>query len=160
MPAISEAFSGRKMLSQYYSVQSYKGEPRRAVLAAILLVVAPRFITGSSGEEFQRAAFYAIPLTIFGSIQFLGWLGDAIFLGANKPSLRALLILGEQFIRIGLMVILLERFQIFALLIAYFVAILARGIIAYFVADKYCFPQRFIFGNCSSPAVAAAITCS
>jgi O-antigen/teichoic acid export membrane protein len=158
MPAISEALSsGRKMLSQYYSVQSYKwGAIASAVLAAILLVVAPKFIMGSSGEEFRRAAVYAIPLTIFGSIQFLGWLGDAIFLGANKPSYRALLILGEQIIRIGLMVILLERFQIFALLIAYFVAILARGIIAYFVADRYCFPQRFYFWqSAAAPAVAA-----
>jgi O-antigen/teichoic acid export membrane protein len=158
MPAISEALSsGRKMLSQYYSVQSYKwGAIASAVLAAILLVVAPKFITGSSGEEFRRAAVYAIPLTIFGSIQFLGWLGDAIFLGANKPSLRALLILGEQLIRISLMVILLERFQIFALLIAYFVGILARGIISYFVAHRYCFPQRFyIWQSAVAPAAAA-----
>jgi O-antigen/teichoic acid export membrane protein len=158
MPAISEALSnGRKLLSQYYSVQSYKwGAIASAVLAAILLVVAPKFIIGSSGEEFQRAAVYAIPLTIFGSIQFLGWLGDAIFLGANKPSLRFFLVLGEQLIRISLMVILLERFQIFALLIAYFVAILARGIIAYFVADRYCFPQRFYFWqSVASPVVAA-----
>ena len=159
MPAISEALSnGRKMLSQYYSVQSYKwGAIASAVLAAILLVVAPKFIMGSSGEEFRRAAVYAIPLTIFGSIQFLGWLGDAIFLGANKPSFRALLILGEQIIRIGLMVILLERFQIFALLIAYFVAILARGIVAYFVADRYCFPQRFYFWQSAAAPVVAAV---
>ena len=117
MPAISEALSsGRKLLSQYYSVQSYKwGAIASAVLAAVLLVVAPKFIIGSSGDEFQRAAVYAVPLTIFGSIQFLGWLGDAIFLGANKPSLRAVLILGEQIIRIGLMLLLLERFQIIAL---------------------------------------------
>ena len=65
-----------------------------------------------------------MPLTIFGSIQFLGWLGDAIFLGSNKPLLRPLMILLEQTIRIGLMLLLLERFQIMALLIAYFVAIL------------------------------------
>ena len=80
MPAISEALSnGRKMLSQYYSIQSYKwGAIASAVLAAILLVIAPKFIISSSGEEFRRAAVYAIPLTIFGSIQFLGWLGDAV----------------------------------------------------------------------------------
>jgi O-antigen/teichoic acid export membrane protein len=158
MPAISEALSsGRKFLSQYYSVQSYKwGAIASAVLAAILLVVAPKFIIGSSGEEFRRAAIYAIPLTIFGSIQFLGWLGDAIFLGANKPSLRFWLVLGEQLIRISLMIFLLERFQIMALLIAYFVAILARGIASYFVADKYCFPQRFYFWqSLASPVLAA-----
>ena len=98
MPAISEALSsGYKMLSQYYSVQSYKwGAIASAAVAAILLVVAPRFIIGSSGTEFQRAALLAIPLTIFGSIQFLGWLGDAIFLGANRPVYRAAMIFGEQ----------------------------------------------------------------
>jgi hypothetical protein len=55
------------------------------------------------------------------------------------------------------MIILLQRFQIFALLIAYFVGILARGIISYFVADKYCFPQRFYFWqSAAAPVVAAA----
>jgi len=158
MPAVSEALSsGRRLLSQYYSVQSYKwGAIASAVLAAVLLVAAPRFIIGSSGVEFQRAAVLAIPLTIFGSLQFLGWLGDAIFLGANKPALRALLILGEQTIRIVLMLVLLERFQIMALLIAYLVAMVVRGLAAYFVADKFCFPQRFYFWqSLAAPALAA-----
>jgi len=158
MPAVSEALSsGYKMLSQYYSVQSYKwGSIASAVLAAVLLVAAPKFIIGSSGQEFQRAAVIAIPLTIFGAIQFLGWLSDAIFLGSNKPLLRAALILLEQTIRIGLLLLLLERFQILALLIAYFIAILVRGITAYFVADRYCFPQRFYFWqSLAAPALAA-----
>ena len=147
MPAISEALSsGYKKLSQYYSVQSYKwGAITSAVLGAVLLVVAPRFIIGSSGDEFQRAAILAVPLTIFGSIQFFGWLGDAIFLGSNRPVLRAFMILIEQTIRIGLLVVLLKRFQIEALVIAYFVGILVRGVIAYFVADRYCFPQKIYF---------------
>jgi hypothetical protein len=160
MPAVSEALSsGYKMLSQYYSVQSYKwGAVTSAALAAILLVVAPKFIIGSSGVEFQRAAVLAIPLTIFGAIQFLGWLGDAIFLGANRPVFRAAMILGEQTIRIGLMVLLLARFQIVALIIAYFVAILVRGFVAYFVANKYCFPQRFYFWqSLAAPVIAAGL---
>jgi O-antigen/teichoic acid export membrane protein len=160
MPAVSEALAGGyKMLSQYYSVQSYKwGGMISAVLAAILLVVAPRFIIGSSGEEFQRAAVLAIPLTIFGSIQFLSWLGDAIFLGANRPFLRALMVLGEQTIRIGLMVILLAQFQITALIIAYFAGILVRGIVSYFVAHKFCFPQRFYFWqSLAAPVIAAGL---
>jgi O-antigen/teichoic acid export membrane protein len=160
MPAVSEALSGGyKMLCQYYSVQSYKwGAVASAALAAILLVVAPKFIIGSSGMEFQRAAVLAIPLTIFGSIQFLSWLGDAIFLGANRPVLRASMVLGEQTIRIGLIVILLAKFQIEALVIAYFVGILSRGIVAYFVAHKYCFPQRFYFWQSfAAPLIAAGL---
>ena len=160
MPAVSEALSsGRKMLSQYYSVQSYKwGGVISAVLASILLVVAPRFIIGSSGAEFQRAAVLAIPLTIFGSIQFLGWLGDAIFLGANRPFLRAVMVLIEQSLRIGLMLVLLARFQIIALIIAYFVGILVRGVVSYFVAHKFCFPQRFYFWqSLVAPVIAAGL---
>jgi O-antigen/teichoic acid export membrane protein len=147
MPAISEALSsGYKKLSQYYSVQSYKwGAITSAVLGAVLLVVAPKFIIGSSGMEFQRAAVLAVPLTIFGSIQFFGWLGDAIFLGSNRPVLRAVMILLEQAIRVGLLIILLNKFQIEALVIAYFVGILVRGVVAYFVADKFCFPQKIYF---------------
>ena len=160
MPAVSEALSsGRKMLSQYYSVQSYKwGGVISAVLASILLVVAPRFIIGSSGAEFQRAAVLAIPLTIFGSIQFLGWLGDAIFLGANRPFLRAVMVLIEQSLRIGLMLVLLARFQIIALIIAYFVGIFVRGVVSYFVAHKFCFPQRFYFWqSLAAPVIAAGL---
>jgi len=147
MPAISEALShGYKKLCQYYSVQSYKwGAIASAALCAILLVVGPRFIIGSSGVEFQRAAVLVIPLSIFGSIQFLGWLGDAIFLGSNHPVLRASMVLLEQTIRISLMIILLVKFQIEALIIAYFVGLLIRGVVAYFVANKTCFPQRFYF---------------
>jgi O-antigen/teichoic acid export membrane protein len=160
MPAVSEALShGYKKLCQYYSVQSYKwGAVTSAVLCAILLVVAPRFIIGSSGIEFQRAAVLAIPLSIFGSIQFLGWLGDAIFLGSNHPVLRALMILCEQTIRIGLMIVLLARLQIEALIIAYFVGLLTRGVVAYFVANKYCFPQRFFFWqSLGAPILAAGL---
>ena len=67
------------------------------------------------------------------------------------------MVICEQVIRISLMIILLERFQIFALLIAYFVGILARGIISYFVAHKYCFPQRFYFWQSAAAPVVAAI---
>jgi O-antigen/teichoic acid export membrane protein len=160
MPAISEALSsGYKKLCQYYSVQSYKwGAITSAVLGAVLLVVAPKFIIGSSGVEFQRAAILAVPLTIFGSIQFFGWLGDAIFLGSNRPVLRAVMILIEQAIRIGLLVVLLARFQIEALVIAYFIGILVRGVVAYFVADKYCFPQKIYFWQTlAAPLMAAGL---
>jgi O-antigen/teichoic acid export membrane protein len=160
MPAVSEALAGGyKLLCQYYSVQSYKwGAIASAALGSVLLVVAPKFIIGSSGMEFQRAAVLAIPLTIFGSIQFLSWLGDAIFLGSNRPMLRAAMVLGEQTIRIGLMLVLLARFQIEALIIAYFLGILTRGVVAYFVANRYCFPQRYYFWqSLAAPLLAAGL---
>jgi hypothetical protein len=60
------------------------------------------------------------------------------------PLLRAAMILGERTVRIGLMVVLLARLQVVALVIAHFVAILVRSVVAYFVANRYCFPRSVL----------------
>ncbi len=98
MPAISEAIShGKRILSQYYSVMAYKYNGIfSAFIGAVLLAVAPKFIIGSTGIEFQRAAIYVIPLTIWGAVQFPSWVGDNVQLGSNKPYLKSLLVFSEQ----------------------------------------------------------------
>jgi O-antigen/teichoic acid export membrane protein len=103
MPAISEAISnGKRILSQYYTVMTYKYNGiMSAFIGAVLLAVAPRFIIGSTGVEFQRAAIYVIPLTIWGAVQFPSWVGDNVQLGSNKPYLKSLLIFSEQTIRVS-----------------------------------------------------------
>ena len=159
MPAISESISnGRKMLSQYYSVMSYKyGGMVSMFLGAVLLAVADRFILGASGPEFQRAAVYVIPLVIWGAIQYPSWVADGVQLGANRPYLKSALVFGEQVIRITLAWILIERFQINALIFAYFVGLLTKGIVAYLVNHKLCFPQRFfVWQSLIAPILAAA----
>ncbi len=159
MPAISESISnGRKMLSQYYSVMSYKyGGMVSMFLGAVLLAVADRFILGASGPEFQRAAVYVIPLVIWGAIQYPSWVADGVQLGANRPYLKSAMVFGEQVIRITLAWILIERFQINALIFAYFVGLLTKGIVAYMVNHKLCFPQRFFaWQSLIAPILAAA----
>lgn len=145
MPAISEAISnGRRILSQYYSVMTYKYNGlTSAFIGSVLLAVAPKFILGSTGVEFERAALYVIPLTIWGAVQFPSWVGDIVQLGSNKPYLKSILVFAEQMIRVILAWFLLARFQVTALIIAYFVGLFAKGITAYFVNHKVCYPQRF-----------------
>ncbi len=147
MASISEAIShGRKILSQYYTVMVYKwGGIVSAFLAAVLLAVGPRFIIGASGPDFARAATYAVPLLIWGAIQYPSWVGDNVQLGSNKPYLKSALVAGEQVIRVVLALILLQHYQVNALIIAYFVGLLTKGFVAYYVDDKLCFPQRFFF---------------
>jgi O-antigen/teichoic acid export membrane protein len=160
MPAISEAIShGRKLLSQYYSVMMYKwGGLTSAFLGAVLLAVAPRFIIGASGVEFQRAALYVVPLAIWGAIQYPSWVGDNVQLGSNRPYLKSALVFGEQIIRVTLALILLERFQVTALIIAYFVGLGSKGIVAYFIDHRLCFPQRFfVWQSAVAPLLAAAV---
>lgn len=159
MPAISEAISnGKRILSQYYSVMAYKYNAMiSAFIAAVLLSVAPKFIVGATGVEFERAAIYVIPLTIWGAVQFPSWVGDIVQLGSNKPYIKSILVFAEQAIRVFLAWILLSRFQVTALIIAYFVGLFAKGITAYFVNHKLCYPQRFyIWQSLVSPLLAAA----
>jgi len=147
MPSISEAIShGRKVLSQYYTVMMYKwGGMISAFLAAVLLAVGPRFILGASGPDFARAAVYVVPLLIWGAVQYPSWVGDQVQLGSNKPYIKSALVTGEQIVRVVLALVLLKRFQVNALIIAYFVGLLTKGFVSYFVNNKLCFPQRFFF---------------
>ena len=159
MPAISEAIShGKRILSQYYSVMAYKYNGlTSAFIGAVLLAVAPKFIIGSSGVEFQRAAIYVIPLTIWGAVQFPSWVGDNVQLGANKPWLKSILVFSEQMIRVSLAFILLARFQVTGLIIAYFVGLFSKGIAAYIINHKVCFPQRFyLWQSLVAPLLAGA----
>jgi O-antigen/teichoic acid export membrane protein len=160
MPAISEAISnGKRILSQYYSVMAYKYNAlTSAFIGAVLLAVAPKFILGSTGIEFQRAALYVIPLTIWGAVQFPSWVGDNVQLGANKPWLKSILVFSEQIIRVALVFLLLARFQVTALIIAYFVGLFAKGVTAYIINHKVCFAQRFyIWQSLVAPLLAGVV---
>ena len=157
MPSISESIShARLALSQYYEAMAYKwGGIVSAFIGSVLLAVADRFILGASGPEFVRAATYSVPLIIWGAIQFPSWVGDTVQLGSNRPYLKTALVAGEQAVRILLAFLLLERFQINALIIAYFVGLLSKDIAAYFVNDRLCYPQRFYFWqSLGAPALA------
>ncbi len=158
MPAISEAISnGKRILSQYYSVMAYKYNGLlSAFIGAVLLAVAPKFIIGSLGIEFQRAAIYVIPLTIWGAVQFPSWVGDNVQLGANKPYLKSILVFSEQMIRVVLAWFLIAKFQVTGLVIAYFVGLVSKGIAAYLINHKICFPQRFyVWQSLVAPLLAA-----
>jgi len=162
MPAISEAISsGKKILSQYYEVMAYKYNGLvSAFLAAVLLAVAPKFIIGASGIEFQRAAIYVIPLIIWGAFQYPSWVGDNIQLGSNKPYLKSILVFSEQLLRVILAWSLLQRYQVTALIIAYFVGLFAKGITAYIINHKVCFPQRFfVWQSLIAPLLAGGLLC-
>ncbi|RPJ47425.1 MAG: hypothetical protein EHM21_08180, partial [Chloroflexi bacterium] len=131
MPSISEAISSaHRKLSQYYSVMAYKwGGLVNGFICAVLLAVTDRFILGATGPEFSRAASYSILLILWGAIQYPSWVGDNVQTGSNRPYLKTALVAMEQIIRIGLAFLLLERFQIYALIIAYFAGLLTKGIV-------------------------------
>jgi O-antigen/teichoic acid export membrane protein len=147
MPSISEAIShGKKVLAQYYSAIAYKwGGMLSAMLGSMLLAVADRFILGASGPQFVRAAAYSIPLLLWGAAQYGSWVGDMVQRGSNRPWLMVVMVGLEQTIRITLALLLLKRLQINALILAYFVGIVTKDIVSYFVNNRVCYRQRFYF---------------
>ena len=147
MPSISEAIShGKKVLAQYYSAVGYKwGGMLSAMLGAMMLAVADRFILGASGPQFARAAVYSVPLLLWGSVQYGSWVGDMVQRGANRPWLIVVMTALEQTIRISLAILLVTRLQINALILAYFVGILAKDVVSYFINNRVCYRQRFYF---------------
>jgi len=64
----------------------------------------------------------------------------------------------EQTIRITLAVVLMPRLQINALIIAYFVGIMVKNVVSYFVNNRVCFPQGFYFWqSIAAPLLAGAV---
>ena len=160
MPSISEAIShGKKVLAQYYSAIGYKwGGMLSAMLGSMLLAVADRFILGASGPQFVRAAAYAIPLLLWGAAQYGSWVGDMVQRGSNRPWLMVIMVGLEQTIRITLAILLVTKLQINALILAYFIGIIAKDVVSYFVNNRVCFPQRFYFWQSLGAPLLAGLT--
>ncbi|MEE8399076.1 MAG: hypothetical protein V3S89_08720 [Desulfobacterales bacterium] len=157
LPAMSEAFShGKEKLSQYYAAMAMKwGGLISGFFCASLLAVMPRFILGTTGPEFQRAAAFVVPWIFYMSLPFVTWVNDTVALATNRPYLKTFLTAGEQVVRIVLVLVLIRHFQIYALVYAYMVAIMTKNIGSYIVVNRYCFRQRFyIWQTLAAPVMA------
>jgi O-antigen/teichoic acid export membrane protein len=147
MPSISEAVSnGRKILAQYYATNGYKyGGMVSGYIGAIMLAVADRFILGSSGQSFERAAVYVVPMLLSGAMSFASWNADAILYGAGKTRIITVLTLVDLVLGISLGLLLVDRFQVYGLLAVPFITVPMRILLGYALNHRYCFPQRFYF---------------
>jgi O-antigen/teichoic acid export membrane protein len=147
MPSISEAVSnGRKILAQYYAANGYKyGGMVSGFIASILLAVADRFIIGSSGPSFERAAIYVVPMLIAGAFQFGSSNADMVMYGAGKTRLVTVLSLIDLFVNLGLSFLLVDRFQAYGLLAVPFVTLPTKIILGYYLNHRFCFPQKVYF---------------
>ena len=160
MPSISEAVSnGRKILAQYYASSGYKyGGMVSGFVCSILLAVADRFILGSSGPSFERAAIYVVPMLLSGAIQFASWNADAVMYGSGKTRLVTLLSLIDLFLSIGLAYLLVDRFQVYAILAVPFITLPVKIVLSYILNHRYCFPQKvFYWQSVGAPLLAGAV---
>jgi O-antigen/teichoic acid export membrane protein len=160
MPSISEAISnGRRILAQYYAANGYKyGAMVSGFICAIMLAVADRFILGSSGPTFARAAVFVIPALFAGAMNFAAWNAECIMYGAGKTRLTTVVSLLDLFLSVGLSYLLVDRFQVFGLLAVPFVTTPIRIAFGYFLNHRYCFPQKLYFWQTlAAPVLAGGV---
>ena len=158
LPAISESVTnGKKILGQYYAAMMYKfGGFVSGFIASILLAVADRFIIGSSGQDFQRAAVYVVPMLLIGSFNFASLTSDVIMY-AIKTRLIVIFTALDFVLGIGLTYLLIDRWQVNALLYVPAVTLAVKAFLAYAVNHRYCFPQRFYFWQTLGATTLAAV---
>ncbi len=160
MPGISEAFShGRNVLTQYYVAQGFKyGGWFSGFIAGALLAVADRFILGSLGDEWVRAARIVGILIIWGVFQFPAWFADQLQQGVGKPWLSALMLFIEQALRVVLMLALLQRFQLWGLILAYLIALPTKDVLAWLANARLILrPRIYWWQTVAAPALAGLV---
>jgi len=135
MPGVSEAYShSRYELTRYYVAQGFKyGGWFSAFIASSLLAMADRFILGSAGEEFARAAQIVGILVLWGAIQFPAWLADRFQEGTGRPYLMAAMLIMEQTLRILLMFLFLGPLQMWGMILAYMIALPIKDLVAWLI---------------------------
>ncbi len=128
-----------------------------AFICAVLLSVADRFILGSSGKEFERAALYVIPLLLISSLNFTIWTGDVVMYALNTRLLTIFAAL-DFVIGLGLTYLLIDSWQVYALIFVPLVNLLIKAFLAYYINHRYNFPQRFYFWQTlAAPFLAGAV---
>ncbi len=160
MPSISEAYShGRLKLSQYYVAQGFKyGVWFSLFILSALGAVADRFILGALGQDWTRAAAMVGPLLIWGAVQFPSWFGDRLQQAAGRPELQAMMIAGEQILRISLMFMLIGRYQLWGLMIAYLIALPTKSVVAWLLNWKLILrPKIYLWQSFVAPLSAGAV---
>jgi O-antigen/teichoic acid export membrane protein len=160
MPAISESFShGRMQLTRYYVAQGFKyGGFISLFVASALLGVGDRFILGALGEGYQRAAGLMLIMGLWGAVQFPAWFADRVQEGAGRPDLEMWLLIGEQALRIVLMFLLVPRFQLLGLILAYCIALPVKDVAAWLVNRLVLFHYRiYWWQSAAAPLLAGAV---
>jgi O-antigen/teichoic acid export membrane protein len=126
-------------------------------IGAVMLAVADRFIIGSSGQSFERAAIYVVPMLLSGAMNFAAWNAEAVMYGAGKTRMITILTLVDLLLGTSLGYVLVERFQVYGLLAVPFITIPIRILLGYYLNHRYCFPQRFFFWqSLAAPVLAGA----
>jgi O-antigen/teichoic acid export membrane protein len=159
MPSISEAFNhGRQMLTRYYVAQGFKyGALFSVFVASALIGVGDWFIVGALGEDYQRAAGLMLAMGLWGMIQFPAWFSDRFQEGTGRPDLQMWMLILEQSLRILLMFLLMPSMGLEGLILAYFVALAMKDVVAWWLNGRLIMSYRIYWWQTAAAPLLAGL---
>ncbi len=160
MPALTEAavLNARTLVRYYVSQAMRYGAWVSFFLLAALGALSTPALGRTLGLSDGSVDAWLPPLLAWGALRWTVWLPDRMLEAAGRPWIIALLALVEQILRIGGAVVLVERWGTQGLLVAYFVALLIRALLARTFARRYLAGARiYVWQTLLAPAGAALL---
>jgi O-antigen/teichoic acid export membrane protein len=143
MPALTEAYTqGYQTLTRYYVGQGIRyGMWFGLFIFVALAGVADRFILGflaenSAGESYALAARMTSWILLWGFLQWPSWLAASVLQAIDKPAIISWLTLGEQISRIGLLVLIVNQWQVLGLLMAYILPLVLKNAFFWILTER------------------------
>ncbi|HQE93219.1 MAG TPA: oligosaccharide flippase family protein [Anaerolineae bacterium] len=132
LPAMAETYiQGYKTLLRYYISQSlHYGIWFSVFLFAALSAVGDRVIVGLVGAAFADVATWLLPLLIWGALQWGAWCTNTVLVATGHPAITSWLTIGEQIVRLGLLMLLVPARGMAGCPVAWALALMLRVIVA------------------------------
>ncbi|MBK8481805.1 MAG: lipopolysaccharide biosynthesis protein [Proteobacteria bacterium] len=145
MAAISESHgNGKHTLTQYYLARFLQiGGLYAAVGASLLWALGPAFVRQAMEPQWARAAEYLTLAALVGVFFAPAWLSDMLQKGAGRPGLFALMLGGEQALRIALFWVLIPRLQFTGFYVALLATIALKVIVGWSINHRSIVRVRF-----------------
>jgi len=91
-------------------------------------------------------------------MQFAAWNADSVMYGSGKTRLVTLVSLIDLFLSTALAFLLVDRFQVYAILAVPFIALPVKIVLGYFLNNRFCFPQKVYFWQtAAAPLMAGTV---
>jgi O-antigen/teichoic acid export membrane protein len=158
MPSLAEAYLHKyqTLLRFYISQGLHYGMWFSLFLLAVLSAVGERVVQGIFGLAYAGAVPWIVPVLGWGAIQWPVWTANQVLIAMKRPAVTSWLTIGEQGLRLGLMVVLAPALGLRGLLVAFTVAGVVRAVVAWLVIQRSIGrPRVYVWRTLIAPAGAA-----
>jgi O-antigen/teichoic acid export membrane protein len=148
---------GYKTLLRYYISQGlHYGMWFSLFLFAVLSAIGNRAVLGLAGAVFGDVTTWLLPVLIWGALQWGAWFTNAVLIATGHPAITSWLTIGEQVVRLGLLVMFVLARGMVGLPAAFAIALMLRVMAAWLIVHRQTGRLHiYVWRTIIAPAVAA-----